>query len=39
MKNNGKKYKAHHICYKGIARLSRLKENNSACLTYQVCIM
>jgi hypothetical protein len=24
---------------KGVARLSRLKENNRACPTYQVCIM
>ena len=24
--SNGKKYKAHHICYKGVARLSRLEE-------------
>ena len=30
---------APHVCYKGIARLSRLKENNQACPTYQVIIM
>ena len=39
MKNNGKEYKAHCMCYKDVARLSSLKENNSACPTYQVCIM
>ena len=39
MKNNGKEYKVHHICYKDIARLSSSKENNSACPMYQVCIM
>ena len=32
MKNNEKKYKAHHICYKGIARLSSLKRK-SQCLS------